>query len=268
MIDSNQSLAPGVEAASAPFMGQWRRLVSTTNWEKGRIICEWRQALVAADAPAAEFADEAWSRLVGGVTGQHVGRLRRVYERFGSVREGFSGLFWSHFQAALDWDDAEMWLEGAVQSRWSVSQMRDQRWETREAVDGAAPRVEVPAETELDEDSESDEGGSSAAAVSSRPQPMADGGEQLDRRARSDSSDGDDDSTAASASTDDESPIQRPAPFAHLAQLPDDLADAFEAFKLAIVRHRLAGWGDVARDDVLSALAALGELAMAPVEER
>ena len=31
---------------------------------------------------------------------------------------------------AVDWDDAEMWLEGAVQSQWSVSAMRRQRVET------------------------------------------------------------------------------------------------------------------------------------------
>ena len=40
-----------VESASAEYLGQWHRLVSTTNWEKGRIICEWRQDLLAAGAP-------------------------------------------------------------------------------------------------------------------------------------------------------------------------------------------------------------------------
>jgi len=44
----------------------------------------------------------------------------------------YEGLYWSHLQAALDWDDAEMWLEGAIQNQWSVSQMRGQRWETLE----------------------------------------------------------------------------------------------------------------------------------------
>src|SRR5437868_5841591 len=96
--------------ASTVFLGQWNRLVSATNWEKGRIIFEWRQALVASAAPAAEFSDDAWSRRVGNVSGQHVGRLRRVYERFGQTRETFGALYWSHFQAALDWTDAEMWL--------------------------------------------------------------------------------------------------------------------------------------------------------------
>ena len=79
------------------------------------------------------MSDEAWSREVGGVSPQHVGRLRRTYERFGAVHKQYPGLYWSHFQAALDWPDAEMYLEGAVQNDWSVSQMRNQRWEVSAA---------------------------------------------------------------------------------------------------------------------------------------
>ena len=115
--------------ASVEYVGRWNRLVSTTNWEKGRIIHQWREALRQAVAPAGSFADEAWSGQVGGVTPQHVGRLRRVYERFGEVFGQYRGLYWSHFQAAVDWPDAEMWLEGAVQNGWTISQMRAQRWE-------------------------------------------------------------------------------------------------------------------------------------------
>src|SRR5690606_19485272 len=72
------------------------------------------------------------------VSPQHVGRLRRVYERFGSSFESYAGIYWSHFLAALDWDDAEMWLEGAVQSGWSVSQLRRVRWEAM----GSQPELE------------------------------------------------------------------------------------------------------------------------------
>ena len=72
-------LSDSLVAASQPYVGQWSRLVSTTNWEKGRIIVEWREALVSQGLPVAEYSDEAWGRLVGGVTGQHVGRLRRIF---------------------------------------------------------------------------------------------------------------------------------------------------------------------------------------------
>jgi hypothetical protein len=56
-------------------------------------------------------------------------------------------------------------------------------------------------------------------------------------------------------------------PFAHLAELPDDLAQALESFKLGILRHKLAGWNEVALEDVLSALEALKQLALAPAAE-
>lgn len=56
-------------------------------------------------------------------------------------------------------------------------------------------------------------------------------------------------------------------PFENLAELPDDLADAFDSFKLAILHHKLAGWKEVSRGDVLASLEALKQLALAPTEE-
>ncbi len=142
-----------VEQTSEQFLGKWKRLVSTTNWEKGQIISQWRAALVDAGAGVSEYSDEVWSRQVGQVTPQHVGRLRRVFERFGDTRDSYAGLYWSHFQAALDWDDAEMWLEGAVQNSWSIADMRRTRSETLGTpADWQSTEDETGAE--LDEDGE------------------------------------------------------------------------------------------------------------------
>jgi hypothetical protein len=269
MIDMNSAAIVAIDTASAPYLGQWHRLVSTTNWEKGRIIQEWRTALSTADAPASEYADEAWSRRVGNVTGQHVGRLRRVFERFGPVAAEFPRLYWSHFQTALDWDDAEMWLEGAVQSRWSVAEMRRQRWETQGAAAGRAIDEAALASDSPDEDFapfdaiETSSGATSAAStgVGDRDADSDDIGHRAGAADRSIESDAEEDSPAV-----EERAAAKPAPFAHLAELPEDLGEAFESFKLAIVRHRLAGWHEAARDDVLAALDALRELALAPVE--
>lgn len=64
IIDQQNALPETeLDAASQPFVGQWNQLVSTTNWEKGRIILDWREALIEAQAPAVEYSDEAWSRL-------------------------------------------------------------------------------------------------------------------------------------------------------------------------------------------------------------
>ena len=133
---------PLVAEISGEYVARWDRLVSTTNWEKGRIICEWREALIQAEAPSGSYADEAWSRRAGSVSPQHTGRLRRVYQRFGHVHQQYAGLCWSHFQAALDWPEAEMWLEGAVQNCWSVARMRHRRWQTLGAPPRQRPRDE------------------------------------------------------------------------------------------------------------------------------
>ncbi len=257
-----------LDAASLPFVGRWNQLVSDTNWEKGRIIFQWRDALIASDAPATEYSDEAWARRVGGVTGQHVGRLRRVYQRFGETHTDYRGLYWSHFQAAIDWDDAEMWLEGAVQSSWSVSQMRNQRWDAMGSLDEERPAAEDVVTNELDEDFE--------PALREAPQAsrMDDTSRvQLGPREEGpDFGDADEPRRAASpaagvsvyAEEVDASTVEFVRPFEDLQDLPEDLAEAFESFKLAIIHHKLKDWQEVSREDVLSSLEALKQLALAP----
>ncbi len=263
------------ESTSRTFIGRWNTLVSTTNWEKGRIIYQWREALIAAGAAAVEYSDEAWALRVGGVTGQHVGRLRRVYQRFGEKAEEFEGLYWSHFQAAIEWDDAEMWLEGAVQSGWSVSQMRRQRWETLGAVASDEPQEGdvVVAETDEDFDTSNNESPIASTITSSYgevPGPRPEGPDFGDEEAPSadapkapaERGDG------AAIYTDGEKPvIEFVQPFETLSELPEDLADAFESFKLAILRHKASDWQEIDQEDVLAALDALKELARAPAAD-
>lgn len=249
---------PSVDDASRPFVGKWHTLVSTTNWEKGRIIGEWRAAKEKAGEDVSEYSDEAWAQLVGEVTSQHVGRLRRVFDRFGENYTEYEGLFWSHFHAALDWDDSEIWLEGALQQGWSISKMRRQRDEAHGKHDDAdvvASRVA---------------GGNAELA------------EVVDPEAEAETLPGDngdmDDEPEAKKSGDDsvegapgemqaaERSTAKSRPFDGLAELPDDLADAFEAMKLSILAHKLTNWEEVSRDDVLASLEALKKLAVAPSE--
>ncbi|MBI3837957.1 MAG: hypothetical protein HY288_08490 [Planctomycetia bacterium] len=257
-----------IDQTSERFLGQWKRLVSTTNWEKGQIIHAWRDALRDSGTPSGEYSDESWSRRVGNVTPQHVGRLRRVYERFGAVRDEHPGLFWSHFQAALDWDDAEMYLEGAVQSCWSISEMRHQRWEARGGLEGEPPADdEASLAPPWDEDADRDEASGEVVsgtlgAVRSPELSPSDEKENEYDRSEFDDADGNGeseyDSKAASAGAE----IVRP--FASLPPLPADVNDAFEAYKLCILRHKLAGWQDISRADLVASLDALKQLALAP----
>ncbi len=260
-----------IDQTSEQFLGQWQRLVSTTNWEKGRIIYDWREALSDSGTPASELSDDAWSRRVGNVTPQHVGRLRRVYERFGAVREGYLGLYWSHFQAALDWDDAEMWLEGAVQSDWSISQMRHQRWEANgQLADEQAAAAEQDAQAPWDEDGAApEEVTSGTLGVVRAPEGSERGGESRERDGGHDDEESDGDYAAADAGHE----VQQSAPkremvrpFASLPPLPADVNDAFEAYKLAILRHKLSGWQEISCDDLIASLQSLEQLALAPAE--
>ncbi|HJN10890.1 MAG TPA: hypothetical protein QF564_19540 [Pirellulaceae bacterium] len=268
-----------LEVTSQPFVGRWNRLVSTTNWEKGRIITQWRETLIDQDVSATEYSDEAWAILVGGVTGQHVGRLRRVYQRFGPSYEQYDGLYWSHFQAALDWGDAEMWLEGAVQNDWSVSQMRRQRWETLGAVESDKPQEDDVIKNELDEDFEpaldQSPQGEAVEGSYSEVQQLAAGGPRSEGPDFGDEDAADDRSNSAGsaprengatiyAEDDERETIDFVRPFANLAELPADLTAAFDAYKLAVLFHKSEGWQQVSRDDVLASLDALKALALAP----
>ncbi len=253
-----------IDSTSEQYLGQWKRLVSTTNWEKGQIIFEWRAALVANEAPVSEFSDEAWSRRVGNVTPQHVGRLRRVFERFGGTRDDYAGLFWSHFQAALDWDDAELWLEGAVQSDWSISEMRHKRWETRGAIAEEEPCDEQASDAPWDEDSEPVD----AAEVTTGTMGAVRSPEGGGSKGNSNDSDADDEEesadTAPSYASEPVAEVVRP--FASLPPLPPDVNDAFEAYKLCILRHKMGGWQEFSCNDMLDSLEALKQLALAPAE--
>ncbi|WP_254509711.1 hypothetical protein [Anatilimnocola floriformis] len=273
--EETELLTPELIEASQPFVGQWNRLVSTTNWDKGQIINEWRLALVAQDARVTEYSDEAWGRLVGGVTGQHVGRLRRVFQRFGGTQKQYAGLFWSHFQAALDWNDAEMWLEGAVQQDWSVSNMREKRWETLGAIATDKPRQDDVIVADKDEDFEPARNQSPDLAAK-----YEDVNGDVPSGPRHEGSDfGEGPPSNSSATTDSfadrdyttgkptSEPIDLVRPFANLPALPDDLGDALEQFKLAILHHKTDGWRQVASNDVLYALEALKVLCTAPSTE-
>jgi hypothetical protein len=248
-----------LDEASAEFVGRWNHLVSTTNWEKGQIISLWRQSLIDAEAPVQVYSDEAWARRVGNVTGQHVGRLRRVWEQFGASFQQYRGLFWSHFQAALDWNDAEMWLEGAVQNHWSVSQMRTQRWEAMGAPSDEQPAEEDIVAADLDEDAnpEDDSISSSTGEVRDFEEEMAESKDEAGEAVDSVPFDepGPDSGTAT---------VDPVRPFQNLPKLPEDLSEAFEMFKLAILAHKLTEWSEISCGEVLAVLDSLKQLAQAP----
>ncbi len=255
-----------------PFVGQWNQLISTTNWEKGRIIHEWRERLIESGAAVTEYSDEAWAQRVGGVTAPHVGRLRRVYDHFGSTFETYEGLYWSHFLAALDWDDSPLWLEGASREGWSVSQMREQRWQAHGAVESQRPTSSKLVDVDTDEDvvlpaqgagrnTQGDGDPDAIHAGQTYEEPDFGEGDEL-MSLGSAATENDESGTPAAQSgpeVDDhwEAPVQ---PFAGLPELPDDLADAIEQLKLALLRHKTGGWTSVTPETMQRYLDAMGIL--------
>jgi hypothetical protein len=241
-------------------------LISTTNWEKGRIIHQWRAALRQSGAPPADCTDDAWSRQVGGVTPQHVGRLRRVFERFGEVFPQYAGLYWSHFHAALDWPDAEMYLEGAVQNGWSVPEMRNQRWEAMGGSPELKPRDADVVAAELDEDAPAADQNGLPATISESLGEVHGAGESFDDESGSAPRDRNAAGAEMPHAVADAQTAAAVRPFEALPALPPDLNEAFELFKLAILNHKVSGWREIARDDVLAVLESLRQLALAPAE--
>ncbi|MEM6688903.1 MAG: hypothetical protein AAF664_05715 [Planctomycetota bacterium] len=248
---------------AVPFVGQWNQLISSTNWDKGQIISEWRRTLMDADAPVTAYSDEAWVRRVGGVTAPHIGRLRRVYDRFGESRHQFDGLYWSHFFAALDWDDASLWLEGAVQEGWSVSQMRTQRWESHGAVANDRPTDSQVISVEVDEDVDAalapvDGDSTQPAQGDGRVREYDDdaGGtsgpfyENADFGDQSEPMPGQSGTTGQVNAPEGGADAEVIQPFAGLPEVPEDLNDAMESLKLAILRHRSSKWATVEKETV------------------
>jgi hypothetical protein len=160
-----------------------------------------------------------------------------------------------------------------VQSEWSVSEMRARRWETLGDKRQARPSDEEIVEAEFDEDADP-----AASPELAEVRDPKDGAEvtrssaAARERSRREDDDTDGDASQGVPFDADSSdyPVDSPdapvRPFENLPELPDDLAEAFESFKLAVLHHKLAGWRDVSRDDVVKSLEALKLLTLAPAD--
>lgn len=275
-LDDDTSLflnSPLAENVSGTFVGNWNKLVSQTNWEKGSVILRWREAMQAADMPRLSYSDEAWARRVGNVSSQHIGRLRRVAERFERTAQDYPKLFWSHFQAALDWEDAETWLEGAVQNNWSVAQMRVHRWEAIGAPAELKPLPEDVFFAELDEDvNPRNDSNAVVGAVSGTTEAKIAEIGSADMIEGFDSSDpafGQDGEMSEKASKKDKNQNSADGPstidllsgtLKDFSEFPDDLSEALETLKVAILNHKLAGWKDCPLPQLVKKIEALKEL--------
>lgn len=117
-----------------------RQAVEGYAYTVGRLACEWT-ARYARGRTDADFGE-----LIG-MDGGEVRQRRAVWDRFGSFIHVYESLSWSHFRAALGWDDAKEALEVASYNCMSVREMT--AWHNlNKSGDAVAVEVEPKSEPE------------------------------------------------------------------------------------------------------------------------
>ena len=94
-----------------------REALSQCNWEIGECAAQWTERY------ARGRTDADFGGLIG-LSGDQVYQRRRVWETFSDVHENYSRLKWSHFYAALNWDDAADCLQWAEDMHATVAEMK------------------------------------------------------------------------------------------------------------------------------------------------
>ena len=94
-----------------------QRAVSQCRWVVGECASKWTKRYSRGRTDA-DFG------LLVGLSGDQIYQRRRVWESFADVRQEFSALRWSHFYAALTWDDAPECLQWAEEAGATVSEMK------------------------------------------------------------------------------------------------------------------------------------------------
>ena len=182
----NEPAFPVADPAEAPATEQGlvqaaQSAVSRCNWVVGRCAAEWTRRY-ARGRTDADFA-----ALVG-LSADQVYQRRRVSETFGDVVASYPSLRWSHFYAAVNWDDAPECLRWAEDNGATVAETR--AWRRALRGEDAADQPDVSA---LADDPNS---GPLLAYASEVRSPDGEGGGRPRTRGASGEADSDSDSDA------------------------------------------------------------------------
>uniref|UniRef100_A0A7C2P498 Uncharacterized protein n=1 Tax=Schlesneria paludicola TaxID=360056 RepID=A0A7C2P498_9PLAN len=101
----------------ADLVARAQASISQCQWEVGECAALWTRRF-ARGRTDADFA-----QLIG-LSPDQVYQRRRVWETFSDARTSFPALRWSHFYAALNWDDAAECLQWAQDIGATVAEMR------------------------------------------------------------------------------------------------------------------------------------------------
>jgi hypothetical protein len=94
-----------------------QRALTLCNWEIGECASKWTQRY-ARGRTDADFGAQI------GLSSDQVYQRRRVWDTFSDVYEQYPALRWSHFYAALNWDDAPECLQWAADMQATVAEMK------------------------------------------------------------------------------------------------------------------------------------------------
>ena len=124
IAEANAVEAPIAEATEDRLVEVAQTAVSRCNWVIGECAASWTERY-AHGRTDADFAG-----LIG-LSGDQVYQRRRVWETFADVRAEYAGVRWSHFYAALNWDDAAECLGWAEEMGATVAEMKAWRRASR-----------------------------------------------------------------------------------------------------------------------------------------
>lgn len=109
MVDKTETEEQLIERA--------QRALTRCNWEIGECAAKWTQRY-ARGRTDADFGAQI------GLSSDQVYQRRRVWDTFSDVYEQYASLRWSHFYAALNWDDAPECLQWAADMQATVAEMK------------------------------------------------------------------------------------------------------------------------------------------------
>jgi hypothetical protein len=122
-----------VTESEQELVTQAQLAVSQCNWVVGECAAKWTHKY-AKGRTDADFAGKV------GLSADEVFQRRRVCEKFGDIHHKYPALKWSHFYAALNWDDAADCFSWTLENEATVAEMK--AW--RRAIRGEDLSVEQP----------------------------------------------------------------------------------------------------------------------------
>lgn len=128
---------PDVKETEDQLIQRAQRALSRCNWEIGECAAAWTKRF-ARGRTDADFGAAV------GLSGDQVYQRRRVWETFHDVHERYEELKWSHFYAALNWDDSAECLQWAQDMSATVAEMKAWR-RAQHGEDLSSPAEESPA---------------------------------------------------------------------------------------------------------------------------